>query len=161
MTVFGDRLGLPFDDVFYFGNAVAEAGNSATSAQVTTTDLLLARNNPRNFLNAAAVDYAYDFNRDRHVNSTDVVLARNNQTNFTNWLKLIDLSSGHSASQAGQSPTPATVPESLSRPAPESDSVEELAWFYQYERPAARNAHDEKDDAARTAVEKVMATYWP
>ncbi len=91
VTVLAANLGLPADDVFYFGNAVAEAGNAAANAQVTTTDLLLARNNPRNFLHPAAVDFAYDYNRDQRVNATDVLLARNNQTNFLTALRLIDL----------------------------------------------------------------------
>jgi len=91
ITVHAGRLGLLQDDVFYFGNAVAEAGNSAAQAQVTATDLLLARNNPRNFLHPAAVDFAYDYNRDQRVNATDVLLARNNQTNFLTALRLLDL----------------------------------------------------------------------
>jgi len=91
VTVVGTNLGLSGDDVFYFGNAVAEAGNSAADAQVTTTDLLLARNNPRSFLNPAAVDFPYDYNRDGRVTTTDVLLARNNQTNFINRLRLLDL----------------------------------------------------------------------
>jgi len=90
VTVLGANLGLPADDVFYFGNAVAEAGNSPSDAQVTTTDLLLARNNPRNFLNPAAVDFAFDYNRDQRVGTTDVLLARNNQTNFLTQLRLIE-----------------------------------------------------------------------
>jgi len=53
--VLADGLRLPEDDVFYFGNAVGEAGNSALNTLVTTTNILLARNNPRNFLNPAEV----------------------------------------------------------------------------------------------------------
>ncbi len=90
VTVLSGRLGLAQGDVFYFGNAVAEAGNSAPDAQVTATDLLLARNNPRNFLTPAAVDFAFDYNRDQRVNATDVLLARNNQTNFLTALRLIE-----------------------------------------------------------------------
>jgi len=78
------------EDVFYFGNAVAESGNSDTDARVTTIDLLLTRNNPRSFLDPAPVDFAYDFNRDGRVNTTDMLLARNSQTNVTNALKLLE-----------------------------------------------------------------------
>ncbi len=91
ITALADRLGLADDAVFYVGNAVAEAGNSPNETQVTTTDLLLARNNPRNFLDPAEIDYAYDYNRDQRVNATDVLLARNNQTNFLTMLRLLDL----------------------------------------------------------------------
>jgi len=94
VTVAAGNIGLAAPDVFYFGNAVAEAGNTPGNTQVTTTDLLLARNNPRNFLNPAAIDFAFDYNRDQRVNSTDVLLARNNQTNFLSALRLIDLSAG-------------------------------------------------------------------
>ncbi|MBN2474704.1 MAG: hypothetical protein JXB62_08850, partial [Pirellulales bacterium] len=83
------NTGLEADDVFYFGNAVAEAGNSATDAKVNATDMLLTRNNPRTFLSPAAIDFPYDCNRDARVDATDMLLARNNQTHFLNALKLI------------------------------------------------------------------------
>ncbi|NQU21065.1 MAG: hypothetical protein HQ567_07255 [Candidatus Nealsonbacteria bacterium] len=86
-----DTTNLASDEVFYFGNAPAEAGNSTTDAKVTTIDLLLARNNPRNFLYPAAIDFGVDFDRDTNVNATDVLLARNNQTNFLNALNLISV----------------------------------------------------------------------
>jgi len=90
VTVLANEFtGLEEEDVFYFGNAVAEAGNSDTDTLVTTTDLLLARNNPRTFLDPADIDYPYDFNRDQRVNATDVLLARNNTTNFLTGLRLI------------------------------------------------------------------------
>ncbi len=92
VTVHSAGLALDADDVFYFGNAVADAGNSPTDLQVTATDLLLARNNPRTFLNPAAIDLPYDYNRDGRVDATDVLLARNNPTNFLTALRLIDLS---------------------------------------------------------------------
>ncbi len=79
-------------DVCYFGNAVGEGGNSPNDAMVTATDLLLARNNPRTFLNPAGIDFAYDYNRDQRVSATDLLLARNNVSSFLTALKLIDLS---------------------------------------------------------------------
>jgi len=88
------ETGLEADDVFYFGNAIAEGGDSATAAHVSTTDLLLARNNSRTFLNPATIDFLYDYDRDQRVDATDVLLARNNQTNFLTALRLIDLSGG-------------------------------------------------------------------
>jgi len=97
--VIGAPLGLAADDVFYFGSAVAESGNSPSDAQVTTTDLLLARNNPRNFLSPAPVDFPFDYNRDARVNTTDVLLARNNQTNFLTRLPLLDLTGGAGAAE--------------------------------------------------------------
>jgi len=90
VTVRAERLGLAEDDVFYFGNAVGETGNSAADARVTVADLLLARNNPRGFLDPAPIDCPYDFNRDGRVNATDVLLARNSQTGFADALTRID-----------------------------------------------------------------------
>ncbi len=92
VTVLGANLGLPGDDVFYFGSATAEAGDSPSNTRVTATDLLLARNNPRSFLNPAQITLNFDYNRDQRINATDVLLARNNQTNFLTALKLLDLS---------------------------------------------------------------------
>jgi len=92
------RFPLPTADVFYLGNAVAESGNAPERAQVTTADLLLARNNPRDVLTSpAGVTFAYDYDRDGAVNATDVLLARNNQTNFLSALNLIDLSAAESS----------------------------------------------------------------
>ena len=91
VTVSAEGLGMAGDDVFYFGNAVAEAGDWPEHAQVTTADLLLARNNPRGSVEPAGVDFPYDFNRDGYVDAIDVLLARNNQTSFFDRLELIDL----------------------------------------------------------------------
>lgn len=83
--------GLNQEDVFYFGNAVGETGNSPTDAKVNAFDMLGARDNPRTFLNPAPIDFAYDFSRDKRVNATDMLIARDNPTTFLNALKLIEL----------------------------------------------------------------------
>lgn len=90
IEVLADRTtGLAADDVFYFGNAVADAGDSTSDVFVNATDELLARHNPRSFLNPAPIIYPYDFNRDGFVDATDQLLARHNPTNFLNALELI------------------------------------------------------------------------
>jgi hypothetical protein len=83
--------GLAADDVFYFGNAIGEAGNSATDAKVDPADELLARSHPRNVLNPAPIDYFYDYNRDKRVDPADQLIARSNPTSIITALKLIDL----------------------------------------------------------------------
>lgn len=85
----GPNTGLAKDDVFYFGNAVGETGDNPNNAIVNATDEIGARNNPRTFLNPAAIDDLYDFNRDGQVNATDQILARNHQTFFLTALQLI------------------------------------------------------------------------
>ena len=100
--------GLDDENVFYFGNSVAEAGNSGQNALVTVADLLLARNNPHNFLNPAGVDDPYDYNRDGRVDATDVLLARNNQTNFLDGLALISAPGPAAAARITPVPEPST-----------------------------------------------------
>ncbi|NQU21666.1 MAG: Ig-like domain-containing protein [Candidatus Nealsonbacteria bacterium] len=134
-----EHTGLTEPDVFYFGNAVADAGNSPADTQVTAADLLLARNNPRDFLHPAGVDCPYDFNRDGQVNAMDVLLARNNQTSFLNALNLIDLSEGMQQAQE----SPAT----------------DLAWLAEFNQTVVNDRPAQEDAAA--AVDQLLATYWP
>jgi hypothetical protein len=81
------NTGLAAADVFYFGNAIGETGNSTANAIVNATDEILARNNPA-FIPPATITNPYDFNRDKAVNATDQIIARNNTT-FLDALKLI------------------------------------------------------------------------
>jgi hypothetical protein len=85
----GGTLGLAENDVFYFGNAIGDTGNTGDNTFVNITDELGPRNHPHTFLDPAAVDDAYDYNHDHFVNITDELLARNNATNFLTALKLI------------------------------------------------------------------------
>ncbi|NQU25572.1 MAG: lamin tail domain-containing protein, partial [Candidatus Nealsonbacteria bacterium] len=139
VTVASDTLGLAGDDVFYYGNAVAESGNSPTDARVTTSDLLLTRNNPRDQLTPAAIDNAYDCDRDGAVNATDVLLARNNQTNFLSALNLIDLSG--SVEEAQGAPPAA------------------LVWLTDLGQPTTHRPAEK--DGAVDAVDLLLATLWP
>ena len=117
VTVLANELtGLEEDDVFYFGNEVAEAGNSDTDTLVTATDLLLARNNPRTFLDPAGIDYPYDYNRDQRVDTTDLLLARNNATNFLTDLNLITVPG--KAGTAGVTVVPEPGCHTVKKPVP-------------------------------------------
>lgn len=82
------NTGLGALDVFCFGNAIGESGNSSTNALVNATDEILARNNTRP-LNGAPVDFPYDYNRDSKVNATDQIIARNNTASSTTALQFI------------------------------------------------------------------------
>ena len=86
--------GLAADDVFYFGNAIGEVGNSAGDGRVTTADVLLIRNNPKTLVDPATITDVHDINRDTKVNTQDRLFAGNNKTTFLDELQLIDLSSG-------------------------------------------------------------------
>ncbi len=84
------NTGLDADDVFYFGNAIGETGNSPSEAKVTPVDKIAVRNNPHTVvLDPAGIDDAYDFNRDRRVGPTDQIICRNNGTNSMTALQLI------------------------------------------------------------------------
>lgn len=84
--------GLAFPDISYFGNSVGESGNSSTNTFVDGADFAGARDNVHNFLNPAAIDDAFDYNRDTFVNGSDLAIARDHNTNFLNSLVLLDLS---------------------------------------------------------------------
>jgi len=146
VTVLGGPTALAEDYVFYFGNAVAEAGNSNTDAEVDTIDLLLARNNLRNVLNPAPIDFPYDFNRDQRVNATDVLLARNNQTNFLGALKLLDLSS----------PQQTAVPTETELEA----ALSEMAWIGEYAQDRSSSRPARAHSATAETVDELLATYW-
>ncbi len=81
--------GLSTPDVFYFGNAIGDSGDTAGHAKVDATDEMAARNNPRTFLNPAEIDDPFDFNRDARVDATDQLIARRNVTTFLDELQLI------------------------------------------------------------------------
>ncbi|MBN2476259.1 MAG: lamin tail domain-containing protein [Pirellulales bacterium] len=146
--------GLSAPDVFYFGNAVGEAGNSTADAKVNASDMLLARNNPRNFLNPAPVDFPFDFNRDARVNATDMLLARNNQTHFLNALKLIAVP--ESLLKSALAEEKLVGGKTLSREAVLATAGAEewgatvalpgkMAWLYEFERSHANPATTDKD----------------
>ena len=83
------NTGLATPDVFYFGLAAGECGNSTTYTYVDATDFAGARDNPHNFLNRAAVNDHYDYNRDSYVDASDLAIVRDNNTNFITDLNLI------------------------------------------------------------------------
>ena len=74
--------GLATDDVFYFGNQVADVFGATANGQrvrVTSADAAVSRLNQSLAFNSAAIDNVYDLNRDGRVNSIDTVLIRANQ----------------------------------------------------------------------------------
>jgi hypothetical protein len=84
------NTGLATAEVFYFGNAVGESGDTTTNAAVNATDEIGARANPRSALvNPAPIDFRWDYNRDKAVNSTDQLIARTNTTTLADRLVLI------------------------------------------------------------------------
>lgn len=79
--------GLSLPDVFYFGNAPGETGNSLADAGVNVFDVLATRHS---MTVSADVTNPYDFNRDGAVNGQDVLFARSHQTDNDSVLNLIN-----------------------------------------------------------------------
>jgi hypothetical protein len=96
--------GLLTPDVFYFGNAIGESGNSATDAIVSPIDELVVIN----YINGGGpnpvgVDSAYDYNRDAFVTPQDALIAQTNMSDFLTALRLITV-------PGSGSPDPAPIP---------------------------------------------------
>ena len=81
--------GIPEADVFYFGSAIGDIGNSAVSAIVDGTDFAAVRDNSRNFMDRAPVNDRYDMNRDSFVDGSDLAIVRDNFSDIASALKLI------------------------------------------------------------------------
>ncbi|MBS3734908.1 MAG: hypothetical protein KGY99_08270, partial [Phycisphaerae bacterium] len=81
--------GLLDADVFYFGNAVGETGDSTTDAFVNAVDGAGVREHPRSGRDPAPIDYAWDITRDRFVNAVDSAWVREHPTSGRNVLNLI------------------------------------------------------------------------
>ena len=92
--------GITGDDVFYFGNAIGDTGNSPTGTSVNIYDFAGARDHSHNAFNPAPIHDRFDFNRDRNVNVHDLDVVKNNTTNPFTDLNLITvpLAAGSSAS---------------------------------------------------------------
>jgi hypothetical protein len=100
----GEATGLEFDDVFYFGNALGEAGNAPGNALVSAIDEIEARNDPHGVLNPATILNRHDYTRDGLVNAADQIAARNNGTTLVNALKLISVPAVKAAAAAVPEP---------------------------------------------------------
>lgn len=107
------RTGLSDPDVFYFGNAIGESGNSAQSAVVDDQDVQAVIQNKSGF-NQESISSPYDFNRDGWVNATDVIIARDYQTDGPGAHPLLLISPPFSTSSfSSSSTTDATPPSSV------------------------------------------------
>jgi hypothetical protein len=83
------NTGLTANDVFYFGNAIGEVGNSTANAIVSSGDEAAVRVNFTTGLGAVPVTSPYDINKDRFVQISDAALSRVNQTTAFTALRLI------------------------------------------------------------------------
>ncbi len=159
-----ENTGLAEPDVFYFGNAIGEAGNSALGAIVNTTDEIAARNFQHGPINLAAIDDPYDYNRDGLVNSTDRSIARQHQTGPIMALRLIRAPDGEAEAAAATILSAAVFADATVGGAVEQESSRAetppsaLDWLYEAQR---------QDGPSRTptpldeVIDKLLATYDP
>jgi len=89
------NTGLDVDDVFYFGNAVGETGDSQVSdaslgfAKVDVFDFIGVRNNVSLTSGSVGIANHFDFDRDGRVNVFDVIATLDNRTSSHTSLNLI------------------------------------------------------------------------
>jgi hypothetical protein len=95
------------NDVFFFGNAPGDTGNSPANAQVNALDEAVIRSHPAGLLHPAAVDSPWDLNHDKQVNVLDEAFARAHPTTFLTALALIDLTGDPTG--FGEPPRPGEV----------------------------------------------------
>jgi L-ascorbate metabolism protein UlaG (beta-lactamase superfamily) len=76
-------------NVFYFGSAVGETGNSPANAFVSAADEIGVRTHTTPTGETAGPENVYDFNRDGAVDATDELIARGNRRLLSGALPLI------------------------------------------------------------------------
>ena len=109
------------DDVFYFGNAVGECGDSSVHAYVTTQDESGVRDNPHSFGDYATISDAYDFDRNAYVTTIEQMIVRNNVTGFGSALELITVPSASPSPAANDAVEPPVLaPAAGADPSPDS-----------------------------------------
>jgi len=110
--------GLDTSDVFYFGNAIGESGDSDDDALVNATDFIGAREQQHGPFDPASITDRYDYNRDGLVNATDLLLARNNSTSPFTALPLITAPTAAHSADSATVVTTSTSLEHAPEPAP-------------------------------------------
>ncbi len=140
VTALAARLGLVTDDVFYFGNATGESGNSAGDAKVNAFDMLGARDNQRTFVHPAPIESPYDYDRDARVNAGDMLIARSHATHFLNALQLITAparkqEAGEDGARGGSvAAYDAALEQAAAREVgPQGSSAGKLDWLYEFD----------------------------
>jgi hypothetical protein len=183
----GENTGLPDRDVFYFGNQIAESGNSDTDAYVCMIDELGARHNKHSLVSDPATIYdEFDFDRDGKVNVTDELIARHNKASFLTAIKLIAVpeepplgSTGFAASALEPAEAPSAAPLALpmthtgaahdavlgsTAPDGQPDAggdprLARLAWLLE-DMSRLTQHQDGQDSADEDAADEILTKYW-
>ena len=175
VRVLASGIGLAEDDVFYFGNAVGDSGNSTLETNVDMNDQIGAWNHPHSAFSPAPIEDAYDYDRDKKVDMNDQILAFNNPTSAFTRLHLITVpgpvlieSDGSTAvATENRSPTQQVASGALHDAVLEQESGrldapdEDLWMYYAIEEMNLRNRSPDKSDPAEKAVDEFLMEYWP
>jgi hypothetical protein len=174
------NTGLGREEVFYFGNAVGDSGDSTSDARVNARDMLAARNNPHGLLKPAQVDCQWDFNHDTKVDAADMLIARGSQTHLLNALPLITAPGEKTPtsllSDDGSSSTPpqwydvvgeaplASAHDALPLESVAGSPVGETAsarmkWLYGFERGSCLERNPQQGSPDKRAVDEVLVTF--
>ena len=150
------NTGLAAPDVFYFGNAPGETGDSLIDAKVDAIDVLATRQNPRPFFDPPTIDNVYDFNRDRRVDAIDTLIARNNQTWSGTELELLDLTAAKGAVVNSEA-------KSAGQARPLNGEFEKVLndskdWLHQFEQISKKDRPSRNKDPLAHAVDRLLAT---
>jgi hypothetical protein len=156
------NTGLADPDVFYFGNAIGETGNSTSNALVDVQDVLATHNNPHPFWDPAEIDNLYDFNRDQRVDVVDVLIAQDNQTWSFTALELIDLSGAKAGSSqdlwGNMSVHDAVIEQAARRQSSSREtSSARMTWLYEFEQPNPKERSSTSGSAVERAVDALLA----
>ena len=157
------ETGLAAPDVFYFGNAIGESGNSTTDAKINAFDMLRTRDNQRNFLYPAPIAFLFDFNRDAQVDATDMLIARNNRTHFLNALRLITVPGGKAAGEQASAVGRRAAQDAVFRQAVEREpersgaTSSKLDWLYEFEELSSDGRTAKKSDAVEETLDLLLA----
>lgn len=155
VTLFAARLGLAGDDVFYWGNAVGESGDSTAQALVNAADVMAVRNNATA---TAAVSNPYDFNRDGLVDESDAVTVQSHTTSPFSALRLITTPEPVETAPRGNGFAPPQPPASQTAtpqtPSEETPPTEETIVA---ETPIVETVAEPSSPAAQPAEEAAAA----
>ncbi len=92
------RTGLPSPDVFYFGNAIGETGDSTSNCNVLVNDALRVLNH---MVVGVGIESPFDVDRSGSVLVNDALITLNHMVAGASALQLIDLGGGAASGAAG------------------------------------------------------------
>ena len=158
---------LPQDDVFYFGNAVGECGNSTVNFVTDTFDISATRTHRLTVPGSALVTNAYDFNRDGKVDTFDISICRVSRTTVPTALQRITVPVGAKskagaiggavASAAAQPTLASAIDTVLAREPATSNAVVKAVWLWELGQQGPPSPPAKKDRSDLIALDAVLA----